>query len=129
MFSPSITVLRSSKHNVRDARDPSCHNHPARSRKTPLVAVCFADEAINHVFAALLEARGVPTLVTHDLKSLAGAVKVITEPQFFPALPNRFHAQTLVVGNPGTLAAEPVQTLSRPLTEIKIERALARFLS
>jgi hypothetical protein len=90
--------------------------------------VCFADESINHIFAALLRAQGVPTRVVHELHTLSGETRVITEPQYFPSVPQRYIQRTLVVGNCEGLEEAPVLTLSRPLTEAKIERALSRFL-
>ncbi len=93
-----------------------------------LVSVCFADASINQIFAELLHARGVPTRVVEDLVELSGETRVVTEPMFFPDLPPRYLERTLVVGNCDALDQPPVLTLSRPLTEVKIERALTRFL-
>ena len=99
-----------------------------QNRDCSLVSICFADGAINQIFAALLRAQGVPTRVVPNLHGLTGETRVITEPQFFPDLSPRYFDRTLLVGNSATVQDVPVLTLTRPLTEAKIEHALARFL-
>ena len=84
---------------------------------------------INHLFSELLEARGVKTAIVPTIEAAAKETKIITEPQFFPEVETTRHAACLVVGNKDSLRNLNVLSLSRPLTEDKIETALAQFLN
>jgi len=92
------------------------------------VSICFADPTINDLFSALLEARGVKTAIVTTVDQAPKETKIITEPQFFPQLDAERHNACLVVGNKESLKNLNVLSLSRPLTEEKIETALAQFL-
>ncbi|MBN8549547.1 MAG: hypothetical protein J0M12_09550 [Deltaproteobacteria bacterium] len=93
------------------------------------VSICFADPMINHLFSELLEARGVKTAIVPTIEAAARETKIITEPQFFPDIETTRHGECLVVGNKESLKSLNVLSLSRPLTEEKIESALEQFLS
>ncbi len=93
------------------------------------VSIYFADPTINHLFSELLKARGVRTRIIEDAATLPGSTRIITEPQFFPQIPNALRPTCLVVGNKDAMKGLEVLQLSRPLTEEKIETALATFLS
>ena len=95
---------------------------------SPDVGILFEDGAISEVFCALLEARGVSAHVLSGTHELPGETAIITEPQFFPLLDQLHRRSCLVVGNKNSLREIPALSLSRPLTEEKVEEALARFL-
>lgn len=92
------------------------------------VSVYFADPVINHLFSELLKSRGVPTQISSSMAEASKNTRIITEPQFFPEVPAEKHATCLVVGNKESLHGLNTLVLSRPLTEDKIESALAKFL-
>jgi hypothetical protein len=99
------------------------------SKDTPIsVSICFADEDITMLFAELIRAQGVKTSVVESLESISGETRVITEPRFLKALPAEYRSTCLVVGNKESLKGLDVLSLSRPLTEEKVEAALAAFL-
>ncbi len=93
------------------------------------VAICFHDPVINQVFAELLEARGVSAKVVENLKEIGEKERIITEPRYLEQLNKRFLANCLVVGYRRPSTEEPFRSLSQPLTEQKIEQALAELLS
>ena len=92
------------------------------------VAVLFADPMITYLFASLLEARGVQTQVIHEVDEIEASVKVITEPKYYSRLSPERQRNCLLV-----CSQEPREggalCLSQPLTEDKVEEALALFLS
>lgn len=95
------------------------------------VCVCFHEHLISCLFADLLEARGVPTKIVNCLTNPRQVTKIITEPQYFVTLSAEQQQHCLVVGTPESLAfcaQNGVNTLSRPLTEEKIDTALANLL-
>lgn len=109
---------------------PRDTSRPARSPSTLPVAVCFLDREINQIFAELLNARGVETFITEDLATLSGEVRIITEPGAMHRLDPKHHQRCLVVTNCSSdTQSLGSLSLSRPLTEQKIERALAELLS
>ncbi len=93
------------------------------------VSVCFADEAINEIFCALLEAQGVKTTIVRDIRLASTETRVITEPQYLPHLKTSLKESCLVVGNIDPRVPQGTLLLARPLTEEKIETALSRFLA
>lgn len=96
------------------------------------VCVCFHEHLISCLFADLLEARGVPTKIVNHLTDPCQVSKIITEPQYFATLPPDQQRHCLVVGTPESLAPytkKGANTLSRPLSEEKIDAALAQLLS
>ena len=93
------------------------------------VTILFRDARINDAFAALLEAEGVMTSVPSGMPKNFGTSRIITEPDYFPAIPSELHGKCLVVGPAEALKNLPTLTLSQPLTEDKIERVLGRFLA
>lgn len=102
--------------------------HVVNGREYYSVAVLFADPMITYLFASLLQARGVQTQVVHDADEVDESIKVITEPQYYSQLPPAAQRHCLLV-----CSKEPTESdvicLSQPLTEDKVEAALARFLS
>jgi hypothetical protein len=92
------------------------------------VAIFFQDETINEIFSALLEVRGVPTCIIGGLEELDSEARIITEPYFFSRLQESQHDRCLVVGNKDVLQNIKALSLSRPLTEEKVEEALSLFL-
>jgi hypothetical protein len=93
------------------------------------VAICFADTDITFAFAELFRAIGVPVELMADLKHFTGNQLLVTEPQYMRYLDDQSIGKTLLVGNKETLPESGSTTLSRPLTEEKIEVALSQFLS
>ena len=93
------------------------------------VTVCFIDPAIQALFTDLLAARGVRTLALREIHELASDTKIITEPYFLPDLPTSVLAKCLVVGKTDDPVSSPAFCLTRPLTEQKIEAALAQLLA
>lgn len=95
------------------------------------VCVCFHEHLISCLFADLLEARGVPTKIVDDFIDPGQVIKIITEPQYFGTLSPDQQRHCLVVGTPESLAPyrkNGTNTLCRPLSEEKIDAALARLL-
>lgn len=108
--------------------NPTAANESDYSAALCTVSICFADPVINHLFSELLEARGVKTAIVPSVGAAPKETKIITEPQFFPSIDAARHSACLVVGNKDALKNLNVLSLSRPLTEEKIETALAQFL-
>lgn len=96
--------------------------------KLPLVSIYFAEAEINLLFSELLRAKGLRTRILSSVSEADGHTKIITEPQYFPDLPEIYQGTCLVVGNKDSLKGINGVHLSRPLTEAKIEQALAEFL-
>lgn len=103
-------------------------NRSANSEDFESVAVCFRDPSINALFADLLEVRGVKAKTFTEIYDVADAVKIITEPLFIPDLTPSQMRKCLIVGNKDVLGDLSGVTLSRPLTEEKIDEAIAAFL-
>lgn len=115
-------MQKSSKTNFGSA------NTPDYTAANSSVAVCFADPNITHLFAALLEARGVHAQVVSNLNELSNSTKIITEPMMLPNDLNTFKEKILVIGNHLMNDQADIISLARPLTEEKIDRALAQLL-
>lgn len=92
------------------------------------VAIFFQDPTITELFSELIAVRGVPTLSLNSLDRLSPGTKIVTEAGQFPRLSPSYHDKCLIVGNKESLEGLNVLTLSRPLTEEKIETALGQFL-
>ena len=92
------------------------------------IAICFAESEITDLFAALIEARGGKASVVSGIAEATKFTKIITEPRYFPEIPPTLRHRCLVVGNPDSLNGTKAITLSRPLTEAKVERAIAELL-
>lgn len=96
------------------------------------VWVCFHEHLISCLFADLLESRGIPAKIVSGLIEHGQLPKIITEPRYFVALSPDQQRHCLVVGTPESLApwrGNGTHTLSRPLSEEKIDTALAQLLS
>lgn len=98
------------------------------AEKQPLVSIYFEETEINLLFSELLRAKGLRTRILSSVTEADGPTKIITEPQYFPELPAMYQRNCLVVGNKDCLKGMSGVHLSRPLTEAKIEQALAEFL-
>lgn len=109
-------------------------NTPDYTAANSSVAVCFADPNITHLFASLLEAKGVHSRVVNNLEQCGLETKIITEPMMLPMKLEKYRARLLVVGNMELEGDRKngedwnIVTLTRPLTEEKIEACLERFL-
>jgi|GEM_PF-1616180 len=112
------------------AQTSSPRDQIANASDFPPVCVYFEDETITQLFSDLLEARGIHTQILTDLEQMPNGseTKIITEPQFFQFLDKSSHGKCLIVGNKEALRGIAALSLSRPLTEEKIENALAQFL-
>jgi len=115
-------------HAKHDSYEPNKDCTPPKSDSPAAVSICFADSTINLLFSQLLEVRGISTEILDNIKQVSGNTKIITEPQFFSSLDEKYHQQCLLVGNKGILQAFSTLSLSRPLTEGKVEAALTLFL-
>ena len=93
------------------------------------ISILFEDELVTELFSQLLEAVGEKTQILADLSELNSTSKIVTEPQYFAQIEKSLHDQCLIVGNKEVLKGIPALSLSRPLTEEKIEEALASFLA
>ena len=80
------------------------------------------------LISSLLQSRGVRTHIINSIEQLNGYSKLVTEPQFFYRLPKRPPQSCLLIGNQNALEGAEAVTLSRPLTESKIELAINKFL-
>ncbi len=94
----------------------------------PPVTIYFQDPTITELFSDLIAVRGVPTRPLSSLDGLAPGTKIITEVGEFQKLAPGSYDKCLIVGNKDALEGLEVLTLSRPLTEEKIESALNQFL-
>lgn len=103
-------------------------NKHANSSDFRAVAVCFLDPDVTAIFAALLEARGIPARILESICDFNGDTKIITEPIYFPLIDRDKQDKCLVVGHKEALSKVTAQTLCQPLTEDKIELALINFL-
>lgn len=92
------------------------------------VTICFEDRSITQLFAELLEVRGIRTQVVESPGDLPTDSKIITEPQFLSLLTPEQKQHCLIVGNPDAARDTEILLLARPLTEEKIESAIARLL-
>ncbi len=92
------------------------------------VGVCFNDQQITDLFSELLKAHGIKTRIIEDLIELPFCSKVITEPRYFPLVSEISRSRSLVVGEKDDLNELESLTLSRPLTESKIQLAITEFL-
>ena len=94
----------------------------------PEVAIFFEDQKINMLLSSLLESRGISTRIVTCAEQLDGTSKVVTEPQFFSKLKSRSKQSCLLIGNQDAVEGAEAITLTRPLTESKIEIAISEFL-
>jgi hypothetical protein len=99
-----------------------------KSKLSQHVSICFEEESINILFSELLRSRGVATCILPSPQQAHGNTKIITEPQYLPLIPESYKHECLVVGNKESLKAWDGIKLSRPLTEQKIETAIAELL-
>ncbi len=104
------------------------NNYQAPAGTPNQIAICFQDDTINYLFAGLLESRGIHTTIVETVENLDATTKLITEPLFLGHLSNDKLQHCLVVGNKESLKGLSAITLSRPLTEEKIELAISEFL-
>jgi hypothetical protein len=98
------------------------------------VTILFHDPEINSIFAALVEGgdvvTSVPAAVPYAIShGTAKNTKIITEPDYLPMIPKELHGSCLVVGPAEQVRNLDTQTLSQPLTEEKVERALVALLA
>ena len=95
------------------------------------VWVCFHEHLISCLFADLLESRGVPAKIVSGLIEPDQLTRIITEPKYFVTLSPDQQRHCLIVGTPESLApyrGNGTNTLARPLSEEKIDTALAQLL-
>jgi hypothetical protein len=105
------------------------HNNLTPTGSTNQIAICFQDDTINYLFAGLLESRGVHTTIVETVENLSPSTRLITEPLYLGHLSSDSLQHCLVVGNKESLKGLSTVTLSRPLTEEKIENAISEFLN
>lgn len=92
------------------------------------VWVWFEDETIATLFSSLVEAKGYSTMQLLPGSQLSEDSWLVTEPQYLPQLSHVKPQRCLLVGSKGALQGYTGPTLSRPLTEEKVEQALEGFL-
>ena len=105
------------------------NNRSTTTQELAPVTVLFCEPAITFLFSELLRSRGIETAIAEDVTEIQPTAKVITEPRYYSGLPESVRSQCLVVGNKDALKSVDALSLSRPLTEEKIETALSRFLA
>jgi len=93
------------------------------------VVILFESPRISGLFLDLLQSRDIPSQVIDSCSELAADTRIITEPQYFEELLPAQRQRCLLVGQPGQLPGHTVATLSQPLTEDKIERAIQDLLA
>lgn len=91
------------------------------------IAIFIEDISIASLFSELAEAHGAITRIAFNAQQIAGASRVITEPQFFPLLTKEQKKNTLVVSN-GENFKDAKVTLRRPLTAERVETALDKLI-
>ena len=96
--------------------------------QSQVVTICFEEDIINNLFSELLRSRGVATRIVTSPNEISHSLKVITEPQFAPLIPDALQNECMVVGNKESLKTCRGVRLARPLTEQKIESAITEFL-
>ena len=101
---------------------------PENNTDFSTVSILFEDRVITHLFSELLKVRGVETKIISDISQVTGETRIITEPQYFPEIPNELQNKCLIVGDKEAVKELPTASLERPLTEDKIENALLDFL-
>ena len=92
------------------------------------IYILFEDEDIRLVFAELIECLGKKTEIISSPNGLPENASIVTEPRFYPELLPTQKLKSLVIGNKTSLEKISTPSLSRPLTEEKIEMALATLL-
>ena len=102
-------------------------NRTAKKSGTPSIGIYFHNRDIGMLFAELLMSRGIQTRLLDTLEDLGNA-KIITEPRFYNDLNPANRRRALVVGGLAPLRGHQGATLLQPLTEEKVEAALAQFL-
>lgn len=93
------------------------------------VVILIEDRDIAQLFSDLIDALGSRTQIANDVASIPGGSKVVTEPRLFSKLPPEFQVRALVIGDKQSLDGIEAICLERPLTESKIDQALAAFLT
>ncbi|MBX7137299.1 MAG: hypothetical protein K1X83_04875 [Oligoflexia bacterium] len=102
---------------------------PANTHDFANVSLCFLDQGVTSIFAALLRARGIPVQVLGSIVELDRDSLVITEPAYYSIIAPTHSGRCLIVGNPEVTEGTSDLTLRRPLTEEKIDEALAALLA
>lgn len=97
--------------------------------KETTIYILFEDEDIRMVFSELLQALGTKTAIINSLDGVPESAAVVTEPRYYQGLLPSQKTKSLVIGNKTSLENIPTTTLSRPLTEEKIEIALGTLLA
>lgn len=92
--------------------------------KDTTIYILFEDEDVRLVFSELLQAIGTRTEIITSLEGVPECAAVVTEPCFYQRLLPSQKQKSLIIGNKTALANITTPTLSRPLTEEKIESAL-----
>lgn len=93
------------------------------------VAILFADPVVTELFSELLDACGATPRIVQSVSSIPANARVVTEPQFYKALPRAYRRTCLLVGDTRSTGHNRALCLSQPLTEEKIEAALQTLLS
>lgn len=101
----------------------------AQPNSIPPVAVLFRERIVTMLFADLVAVHGSAVQVIKDISELRPGRKLITEVQYYEQLDEPQRASCLVVGSSEQLRRVTAPSLSQPLTEEKVERALENFLS
>lgn len=92
------------------------------------VGIFFHDRTISAVFGELLASRGVQASLLSTRGELTQHTSVVTEARYYQFLSPTQRATSLIVGDEKSLKEVEAITLEQPLTEAKVESALAQFL-
>ncbi|NMC63161.1 MAG: hypothetical protein GYA55_08325 [SAR324 cluster bacterium] len=91
------------------------------------VCILFEDPAIKKIFAQLIASRGFQPKEINDIEEIIPNSKVISEANYFIHLDRETQNRCLVVGDNTAITNLAPVSLTRPLTEEKVEAALEEF--
>ena len=95
------------------------------------VTICFQDRTISELISYLIESFGAKSKVTHNIDKLEKSNLIITELNLYKSIQADPSSKYLLIVQPD-LNAESFPTnvllLSQPLSELKIEETIPKFL-
>lgn len=107
---------------------PHRHNKEYSTPSESTVCILFEDPSINKIFAQLLISRGFQPRIVNDVDEIEEHEKIISEANFFVCLDPSAQERCMIVGESNGLENIAPICLTRPLTEEKVEAALAELV-